>query len=75
MSALKTYDHSVYLLGAYFDLHDNGRKKEFRTWHQSSDLTEDDLHNIRPIPFTPVLVDDTESPVLWARTKTVYCVS
>ncbi|OCH37028.1 OmpA family protein [Aliivibrio fischeri] len=69
MSALKTYDHSVYLLGAYFDLHDNGRKKEFRTWHQSSDLTEDDLHNIRPIPFTPVLVDDTESPVLWGTNK------
>ncbi|PQJ84372.1 OmpA family protein [Aliivibrio sifiae] len=69
MSALKTYDHSVYLLGAYFDLHDNGRKKEFRTWHQSSDLTEDDLHNIRPIPFTPVLVDDAEQPVLWGTNK------
>ena len=39
MSALKTYDHGVYLLGAYFDLHDNGRTKEFRTWHQSSDVT------------------------------------
>ncbi|GLR73208.1 OmpA family protein [Aliivibrio sifiae] len=70
MSALKTYDHGVYLLGAYFDLHDNGRTKEFRTWHQSSDLTEaNDLRNVRPIPFTPVLVHDTEKPVLWGTNK------
>lgn len=69
MSALKTYDHGVYLLGAYFDLHDNGRTKEFRTWHQSSDVTEADLRNVRPIPFTPVLVDDTETPVLWGTNK------
>ncbi|CED57430.1 outer membrane protein, OmpA family [Aliivibrio wodanis] len=70
MSALKTYDHGVYLLGAYFDLHDNGRTKEFRTWHQSSDLTEvNDLRNVRPIPFTPVLVDDVENPVLWGTNK------
>ncbi|OCH62496.1 hypothetical protein A6D98_05700 [Aliivibrio fischeri] len=70
MSALKTYDHGVYLLGAYFDFHDNGRTKEFRTWHQLSDLTEvNDLRNVRPVPFTPVLVDDTESPVLWGTNK------
>ncbi|MUK45131.1 OmpA family protein [Aliivibrio fischeri] len=70
MSALKTYDHGVYLLGAYFDLHDNGRTKEFRTWHQSSDLTKEaDLRNVRPIPFTPVLVDDAVKPVLWGSNK------
>ncbi len=70
MSALKTYDHGVYLLGAYFDLHDNGRTKEFRTWHQSADLTEvNDLRNVRPIPFTPVLVDDAEKPALWGTNK------
>ncbi|MUK50046.1 OmpA family protein [Aliivibrio fischeri] len=70
MTALKTYDHGVYLLGSYFDLHDNGRTKEFRTWHQSSDLTEaNDLRNVRPIPFTPVLVYDTENPVLWGADK------
>ncbi|MDD9156379.1 hypothetical protein PVK64_09280 [Aliivibrio sp. S4TY2] len=70
MSALKTYDHGIYLLGAYFDLHDNGRTKEFRAWHQLSDLTkETDLRNVRPIPFTPVLVYDTEKPVLWGTNK------
>ncbi len=69
MSALNTYDHGVYLLGAYFDLHDNGRTKEFRTWHQSSDVTEADLHNVRPIPFTPVLINDAEKPVLWGTNK------
>lgn len=65
MSALKTYDHGVYLLGVYFDLHDNGRTKEFRTWHQSSDLTKADLPNVRPVHFTSVLVDDAEKPALW----------
>lgn len=71
MSTLKTYDHGIYLLGAYFTsyLDEEGQKVE-TTWHQSSDLTEaDDLRNVRPIPFTPVLVDDAEQPVLWGTNK------
>lgn len=70
MSALKTYDHGIYLFGAYFTsyLDEEGERIE-ATWHQSSDVTEADLHNVRPIPFTPVLVDDAESPVLWGSNK------
>ncbi|MDD9174068.1 OmpA family protein [Aliivibrio finisterrensis] len=71
MSALNTYDHGIYLLGAYFKsyLDEEGERIE-ATWHQSSDVTEaDDLRNVRPIPFTPVLVDDAEKPVLWGTNK------
>ena len=70
MSALKTYDHGIYLLGAYFTsyLDEEGERIE-ATWHQSSDVTEANLRNVRPIPFTPVLVDDTETPVLWGTNK------
>ncbi|MGR6837620.1 hypothetical protein ACU5DF_00360 [Aliivibrio wodanis] len=70
MSALKTYDHGIYLLGAYFKsyLDEEGERIE-ATWHQSSDVTEADLQNVRPIPFTPVLVYDTEKPVLWGADK------
>ncbi|TDM51543.1 OmpA family protein [Aliivibrio fischeri] len=70
MSILKTYDHGIYLLGAYFKsyLDEEGERIE-ATWHQSSDVTEADLQNVRPIPFTPVLVDDAEKPVLWGTNK------
>ncbi|MUJ23883.1 OmpA family protein [Aliivibrio fischeri] len=70
MSALKTYDHGIYLLGAYFTsyLDEEGETVE-TTWHQSSDVTEANLHNVRPIPFTPVLVDDAENPFLWGTNK------
>lgn len=71
MSDLNTYDHGIYLLGAYFKsyLDEEGERIE-ATWHQSSDVTEaDDLRNVRPIPFTPVLVDDAEKPVLWGSNK------
>ncbi|OCH40722.1 OmpA family protein [Aliivibrio fischeri] len=71
MSTLKTYDHGIYLLGAYFTsyLDEEGEIIE-ATWHQSSDLTEvNDLRKVRPIPFTPVLVDDAEKPVLWGTNK------
>ncbi|WP_242504827.1 OmpA family protein, partial [Aliivibrio finisterrensis] len=70
MSALKTYDHGIYLLGAYFTsyLDEEGERIE-ATWHQSSDVTEADLRNVRPIPFTPVLVYDTEKSALWGTDK------
>ncbi|MGN2670214.1 hypothetical protein ACTFQD_02095 [Aliivibrio fischeri] len=70
MSALKTYDHGIYLFGAYFTsyLDEEGERNE-ATWHQSSDVTEANLRNVRPIPFTPVLVDDPEKPVLWGTNK------
>ncbi len=70
MSALKTYDHGIYLLGAYFTsyLDEEGERIE-ATWHQSSDVTETDLSNVRPIPFTPVLINDAEKPVLWGTNK------
>ena len=72
MSTLKTYDHGVYLLGAYFEWKRRGQSESFPDWNKgvSSDLTEaNDLRNVRPIPFTPVLVDDTENPVLWGADK------
>ncbi len=70
MSALKTYDHGIYLLGAYFDKREDEQGNELdRTWHQSSDVTETDLSNVRPIPFTPVLINDAEKPVLWGTNK------
>ncbi|WP_375320731.1 OmpA family protein [Aliivibrio logei] len=70
MSALKTYDHGIYLLGAYFDKTEDEQGNELdRTWHQSSDVTETDLSNVRPIPFTPVLINDAEQPVLWGTNK------
>lgn len=70
MSALTTYDHEIYLLGAYFDKTEDEQGNELdRTWHQSSDVTETDLSNVRPIPFTPVLINDAEKPVLWGTNK------
>ncbi|WP_242504870.1 hypothetical protein [Aliivibrio finisterrensis] len=70
MSALTTYDHEIYLLGAYFDKTEDEQGNELdRTWHQSSDVTETDLRNVRPIPFTPVLINDAEKPVLWGTNK------
>lgn len=70
MSALKTYDHGIYLLGAYFDKTEDEQGNELdRTWHQSSDVTETDLSNVRPIPFTPVLINDAEKPILWGTNK------
>ncbi|MGR6837622.1 OmpA family protein [Aliivibrio wodanis] len=70
MTALKTYDHGIYLLGAYFDKTEDEQGNELdRTWHQSSDVTETDLSNVRPIPFTPVLINDAEKPVLWGTNK------
>jgi len=66
----KTYDHGIYLLGAYFDKTEDEQGNELdRTWHQSSDVTETDLSNVRPIPFTPVLINDAEKPVLWGTNK------
>ncbi|OCH13760.1 hypothetical protein A6E05_05485 [Aliivibrio sp. 1S165] len=72
MSTLTTYDHGVYLLGAYFEWKRRGQSESFPDWNKgvSSDLTEaNDLRNVRPIPFTPVLVHDTEKPVLWGTNK------
>ncbi|OCH25993.1 OmpA family protein [Aliivibrio sp. 1S128] len=70
MSALKTYDHGIYLLGAYFTSYlDEEGERIKATWHQSSDVTEANLHNVRPIPFTPVLINDAEKPVLWGTNK------
>lgn len=72
MSTLTTYDHGVYLLGAYFEWKRRGQSESFPDWNKdaSSDLTKEaDLQNVRPIPFTPVLVDDVENPVLWGTNK------
>lgn len=72
MSTLTTYDHGVYLLGAYFEWKRRGQSESFPDWNKgvSSDLTEaNDLRNVRPIPFTPVLVDGTEKPALWGSNK------
>ncbi|GGK47158.1 hypothetical protein GCM10007987_33010 [Aliivibrio fischeri] len=70
MSALTTYDHGIYLLGVYFDkTEDEQGNESYSAWHQSSDVTEADLRNVRPISFTPVLVDDAKKPVLWGTNK------
>ncbi|WP_026469793.1 OmpA family protein [Aliivibrio logei] len=70
MSALTTYDHGIYLLGVYFDkTEDEQGNESYSAWHQSSDVTDANLRNVRPIPFTPVLVDDAEKPVLWGTNK------
>lgn len=70
MSTLNTYDHGIYLLGAYFTSYlDEEGERIKATWHQSSDVTEANLHNVRPIPFTPVLINDAEKPVLWGTNK------
>ncbi len=71
MSTLTTYDHGVYLLGAYFEWKRRGQSESFPDWNKgvSSDVTEADLHNVRPIPFTPVLINDAEKPVLWGTNK------
>ncbi len=71
MSTLTTYDHGVYLLGAYFEWKRRGQSESFPDWNKgvSSDVTETDLSNVRPIPFTPVLINDAEKPVLWGTNK------
>ena len=65
------YDHQTYLLGAYFDRYEtaSGAKVD-RTWHQEGDLTGDSaLKNVRPIPYTPILLHDDKRPRLWGSVK------
>ncbi|QRG85110.1 hypothetical protein [Vibrio diabolicus] len=59
MSDLHTYDRSLYLLGAtYQRSRDKDRNVVFSDWNQESDLTGDtQLKNVRPISFTPILID------------------
>ncbi|NVD06223.1 OmpA family protein [Vibrio sp. JPW-9-11-11] len=53
-----TYDKPMYLLGAYFQGEDTGLGREFSNWNTVSDLTSvDEVKNVRPLPFTPILID------------------
>ncbi|WP_286303299.1 OmpA family protein [Vibrio apostichopi] len=58
MVDLCTYDKPMYLLGVYFQGEDTDAGREFSNWNTVSDLTSvDHVKNVRPIPFTPILID------------------
>ncbi|MEF1305999.1 hypothetical protein QTO17_29450, partial [Vibrio owensii] len=58
MDDLCTYDKPLYLLGVYFQGEDTDTGREFSNWNTASDLTNvEQVKNVRPIPFTPILID------------------
>ncbi|WP_259556068.1 hypothetical protein [Vibrio harveyi] len=59
MSDVQTYDSPLYLLGTtYQRSRDKDKNVVFSDWNQEDDLTGDaQLKNVRPIPFTPILID------------------
>ncbi|MFW1442881.1 hypothetical protein ACEV7Z_23060 [Vibrio parahaemolyticus] len=70
MSDVQTYDRPLYLLGTtYQRSRDKDKNVVFSDWNQENDLTGDaQLKNVRPISFTPILVDAlTENSVTLPR--------
>ncbi|MFH4828268.1 OmpA family protein [Vibrio diabolicus] len=58
MVDLCTYDKPMYLLGVHFQGEDTDTGREFNNWNTVSDLTSvEQVKNVRPIPFTPILID------------------
>ncbi|MGF1741351.1 OmpA family protein [Vibrio profundum] len=56
----RVYDNEFYLLGAQFHAtEDSGGNKSFDLWNQQNDLTLEKqlVGKVRPIPFTPVMVN------------------
>lgn len=77
MPNLTVFQSHVYLLGAYFkkDEQTSQFESSFSNWNKQADLTSvSALSNVRPIPFTPIMVmggkgNAANPPWLWGSNE------